>query len=221
MRSLDPIPRPDHERPERAAPGVLPRGAERRRFRRIETPLDVRLLHDGTEARGRLLDVSAGGARIACAHVPPARARLVLYADRLGRLEAEVVRALEGGFAVRFTHRLGRAKRLADALTWVLNRPPERDRRRARRYPQDEPARLARADGRVAACRILDISTTGASVGLADHLRPPIGEAIVLGVMNARVVRHHREGIGVLFDDPQATPAPESPAPRPAQDHAR
>ena len=192
--------------PSRAS--IPPSAAERRRFRRIETPLGLRLLHEGTEARGKLLDVSAGGARIACAHVPPKGARIVVYADRLGRLEAEVIRGTPDGFAIRFTHRLSRAKRLADALTWVLNRPPEQDRRKARRFPQDEPARLSRSDGSVTACRILDISTTGASVGIADHLRPPIGEAITLGVMRARIVRHHRDGVGVLFDEPQsAAPA--------------
>ena len=190
----------------------LPRGAERRRFRRVETPLGLRFLHAQTESKGRLVDVSAGGARIACAYVPPTGAAVVLYAERLGRLEGVVVRHVTGGFAVRFTHRLGRAKRLADALTWVLNRPPERDRRRARRYPQDEPARLARADGSVAACRILDISTTGASVCVPDHLRPPIGEAIVLGVMRARVVRHHHDGIGVLFDQDAVRPRTDTPA---------
>ena len=209
QRAREPVPPRRGPRAESTAASAqgrarLPRGAERRRFRRVETPLDLRFVHDGAETAGRLLDVSPGGARIGSEDAPPKGTRIAIYAERIGRLEAEVVRVTEGGFAVRFTHRLGRAKRLADALTWVLNRPPERDRRRARRYPQDEPARLCRADGSVLACRILDISTTGASVRVPDQHRPPVGERIVLGVMRARVVRHHHDGIGVLFAEPGA-----------------
>ena len=180
-----------------------PRPDERRRFKRLDTDLGARFLADRQEGTGRLRDVSAGGARVVSSAPPRRGASVVLYAERIGRLEGEVVRRTPEGFALRFTHRLGRAKRLADALTWVANRPAARDRRQARRYPQDKPARMTRADGSVLACRILDISTTGASVGVPDEHRPPIGEAIVLGLMTARIVRHHHDGIGVLFDEPQ------------------
>ena len=195
-----------------------PDADERRRFRRVEADLGLRYLVGEAEAAGRLGDVSAGGARVEAETAPPKGQRVVLYVDRLGRLEGEVVRRTPTGFALRLTHRLGRAKRLADALTWIANRPASRDRRRARRYPQDKPARMVRADGTAHACRILDISTTGASVGLADQHRPAIGETVTLGLMGARVVRHHADGIGVLFDEPQ--PVPPSPLPSGAR-HAR
>ena len=204
--------------PAPIANAEAPDSAERRRFRRVEAKLGLRFLVGETETTGRLGDVSAGGARVETTDAPAKGARVVLYVDRLGRLEGQVVRRTPTGFALRLTHRLGRAKRLADTLTWIANRPAARDRRKARRYPQSEPARMVRQDGTAHACRILDVSTTGASVGVAAQHRPAIGEAITLGLMGARVVRHHTDGIGVLFDKPQ--PVPSSPLPSGAN-HAR
>ena len=173
---------------------------DRRRHRRVAVDLPVRVVaEDGTETRGRMTDASAGGVGLAVRLAPSVGARLVVYAERLGRLEGRVARVTRDGFVLAFAARGARAKRLADSLTWILNMGPERDRRQSRRYARQEDATLVRADGAAMACRILDISTTGASVEVRAAERPGIGEAITLGRVEARVVRHHESGIGVAF----------------------
>lgn len=188
---------------------ALLRGAaqapDRRRHRRLSVELAARVvLADGAQVDGRVTSVSAGGAELAVRAAPAVGEGVVAYADRLGRLEGRVLRATRDGFVLTFSPRAARAKRMADALTWVANMGPERDRRGSRRYGRDEAATLVRENGDAAACRILDISTTGASVGIDAHQRPAIGEAVTVGVMAARVVRHHEAGVGVAF----ASPAP-------------
>ena len=174
--------------------------ADRRRHRRLSVDLAARvILPDGAEADGRVACVSAGGARLAVRVAPTLGATVAVYAERLGRIEGRVARATRDGFVLAFPPRAARAKRLADALTWIANMGPERDRRGARRYGRSEAATLVRSNGDACACRILDISVSGASVGIDAHLRPPIGEAVTVGVMAARVVRHHEAGIGVAF----------------------
>lgn len=196
------------------AAGTAP---DMRRHRRVPVSLDTRYLTpDGAEAAGVVTDVSAGGARLSAKAGAAIGDRVVAYVGRLGRVEGEVVRRDAAGFALRFTHKPARAKRLADALTFIVNQPPERDRRRARRYPQDKTAKMVLADGTVLSCRILDISTTGASIG--TQTRPPIGTELSVGVMRARIVRHHEDGVGVIFATPRAE-APEGTDPRVEQAH--
>ena len=174
---------------------------DRRRHLRREIELAVRVvLPGGREARGQLCDVSAGGARVRLRAAGVSLGdRIALYVDRLGRIEGSVARLESEGFAVSFSRRSARLKRLADSLTWIVNCPPERDRRGARRFAKDEPARIELSCGRKLACRILDVSTTGASIGMAEEERPAIGTEVAVGVMRARVVRHHAEGVGVAF----------------------
>ena len=182
-------------RPPEAAPEQ-----DRRRHRRLHVDLGARVvLPDGTQAEGRVVDLSAGGAQLDVPVLAPLGRTIVAYADRIGRIEGHVLRATRDGLVLAFSDRRARAKRLADTLTWIANVGPERDRRGARRYGRDEAATLVRASGDAVACRILDISTTGASVEVAASHRPAIGEAVTVGVVAARVVRHHEAGIGVAF----------------------
>ncbi len=183
---------------EPAAPAASQK-PENRRHRRAPLPLAVRYLAaNGEEGEGRLTNVSAGGARIAGASAAAVGDVLILYVEKLGRFDACVVRREEDGFAVRFSHKAARAKRLCDTLTFLVNSAGDGiEKRGARRFPQDEPARMVLPDGSIIDCRILDISTTGASVGVKP--RPGVGTHLRVGRMQARVVRHHEDGIGVVF----------------------
>jgi hypothetical protein len=173
--------------------------ADRRRHRRVPVRLEARYLTpDGAERGGVVTDLSAGGARLATTSTAAALGdRVVAYVGRLGRVEGEVVRRDAEGFALRFEQKRARAKRLADALTFIVNSLESRDKRRARRYAQDAPAGMVLPDGEVLQARVLDVSTTGASIATA--VRPPIGTTVTLGRMRAQVVRHHEDGVGVLF----------------------
>jgi hypothetical protein len=52
-------------------------------------------------------------------------------------------------------------------------------------------------DGRDYACRILDLSLSGAA--LAVEFMPPVGSPVRLGSIRSSVVRHSDEGIAIEF----------------------
>ena len=56
-------------------------------------------------------------------------------------------------------------------------------------------------DGRAIACRIMDLSLSGAA--LAAEIKPLVGEPVTLGRVHARVVRHLEEGFAIEFVHPQ------------------
>lgn len=172
---------------------------DRRRHRRVDVPLRARFLTDrGDERAGEVLNISAGGAMIRAKHPPSVGQRVILYVDRIGRIEAEVVRSGPNSFAVSYPQRRARQARLADQLTEVLdNRRTGGDRRVNPRIRQDAPAMVTLEDGREAPCSIQDISLTGASLEISP--RPPLGMHLVLGRMTAKVVRRHETGVGVVF----------------------
>jgi hypothetical protein len=74
-------------------------------------PIAVLTLEDGTKMTCRIMDMSLSGAAIAAETRPPMKS-LVL----LGRVQARVVRNLEGGFAIEFMHSQ-LAETLEDSVT--------------------------------------------------------------------------------------------------------
>jgi hypothetical protein len=90
--------------------------------------------------------------------------------------------------------------KLAAQLTWLANRHilglPE-DRRHGRITPRNPAGRLILANGINVACRVIDISQSGAAV--ATDQRPEIGSPITIGKTSGRVVRHLEDGIAIEF----------------------
>ena len=90
--------------------------------------------------------------------------------------------------------------KLAAQLTWLANRQilnlPE-DRRHDRIVPRNPMSILKFDDGRAMACRIMDLSLSGAA--LAAEIKPLVGEPVTLGRVQARVVRHLEEGFAIEF----------------------
>jgi c-di-GMP-binding flagellar brake protein YcgR len=74
---------------------------EDRRHDRIvpRNPIAVLTLEDGSQMTCRIIDLSLSGAAIAAENRPAVRSRV-----SLGRVQAEVVRHLEEGFALEFMH---------------------------------------------------------------------------------------------------------------------
>lgn len=74
---------------------------EDRRHDRIvpRNPIAVLTLEDGTKMTCRIIDLSLSGAAIAAENRPPLRSNVLL-----GRVQGRVVRNLEDGFALEFTH---------------------------------------------------------------------------------------------------------------------
>ncbi|MEL6790727.1 MAG: PilZ domain-containing protein [Pseudomonadota bacterium] len=176
---------------------------DRRRHFRADMRLKARFLGpDGVEHPCVVINVSAGGAMVKATTLPRAEDRVILYIDGVGRFESTVVRTGKFGFAVHYNSRRAKTQRTADALIRTLNRRGqlEKDRRIAPRIALDTPVIVTHDDGRSVECTIMDVSLTGASVGIEPQ--PPLGTELTVGRMRARVVRRHELGIGVIFLGP-------------------
>jgi hypothetical protein len=63
--------------------------------------------------------------------------------------------------------------------------------------PRNPIAILTLEDGSKMTCRIIDMSLSGAAI--AAETRPPLGSLVMLGRVQARVVRNLEEGFGIEF----------------------
>jgi hypothetical protein len=198
-----------------AEPIVAKAKAERRRFRRVRVDLAGRLFtpDDGKEARCTVLNLSPGGAAIACEITPDHGTAVVLYVDGFGRFEGTVARRDGQNFGVSFVCTSAKRERTAEQLTLFLNKAlvDETVLRRHERTHQKGFAKFTRADGQIVNCEVMDISVGG--VSLKSEVRPPLGEFVLIASMAGRVVRHHEHGIGIEFvGQDKSAPAHTDPA---------
>lgn len=177
------------------------RKPERRRFQRVKINVLGRfMLPDRNEYPCQVIDMSPGGAALMAPVTGEVGDRVVAYLDHIGRIEGEITRKIDGGFAMTINATAGKREKLAAQLTWLANREtlnlPE-DRRHERITPRKPFSDVVMPDGREFRCKIIDVSLSGAAIAI--ELRPPLGTPITLGRMRARVVRHFNEGIAVEF----------------------
>ena len=181
---------------------------EKRRHRRIAIPLVVKmLLEDGTEEEAIVRDISAGGAALLSESHPAPGTKIIIYIQGVGRMESTVVRDHPHGFAVDFNCSRTKRERVADKLTWIVNK--------ARLGLSEEGLSLGGVKGQEAdlvlstgislPCRIVELSLNGASVQIAP--RPAIGAEVTLGRMRGTVTHHLPEGVDIEFTRPGATTA--------------
>ncbi|GGE83861.1 PilZ domain-containing protein [Stappia taiwanensis] len=174
---------------------------DRRRHSRVAVNVLGRfMLEDRREYPCQVINMSPGGAALIAPVQAKLGERVVAYLDHIGRIEGEVVREIQGGFAMRINAPLRKRDKLANVLTWLANRDSlnlEEDRRHERFTPKNPVTQIVLADGRSYRCRIVDVSLSGAS--LKAEVKPEIGMSIQLGKMRARVVRHFEDGIAVEF----------------------
>jgi hypothetical protein len=174
---------------------------ERRRFQRVQVNLLGRyMLSDRREFPCQVSDMSPGGMAVTAPVAGAIGERVVAYVDHLGRLEGVVTRTFDTGFAMTISATARKRDKLAAQLTWLANRHilnmPE-DRRHGRFAPKISAARLVMPNGVNLACRLIDISESGA--GIATDQRPPIGMLVNIGKVTGRVVRHLDGGFAVEF----------------------
>lgn len=176
--------------------------AERRRFRRVSWSVRVRgLASDGAEFTATTVDVCAGGLRINLARPLSKGEPLVLYIDEIGRVEGIVARVLpEIGYAIEFRVPPRKRDKIADQLTWMINRDRLglSDEREAER-------RLGRGDvvasygrGVVIACTVVDVSIFGVALRTTGP-RPLIGERVTIGERSGTCIRYVDGGFAVDF----------------------
>lgn len=184
----------------------VPASAEKkRRFARVKIALAGRfMLADGTEHNCCSIDVSPGTAAISASVLPVRGSRVILYLDRLGRLEGEVKRVFEDGFAITFSVSESKRRRLAEDLTWLANRDIAdfiNKRVHARASLPTEATTMVLEDGTLRGVTLIDVSLAGLGVQ-SEHL-PPIGAVIKIGANRGRVVRHFDGGFGLRFVAPR------------------
>jgi hypothetical protein len=182
-------------------PLFLPLSEERRRFQRVRVNLLGRyMLPDRREFPCQVANMSPGGMALIAAVRGQLFERVIAYVDHVGRLEGVVARHFENGFAMTIAATPRKRDKLAAQLTWLANRHilglPE-DRRHGRITPRNPLGRLILPNGVNVACRVIDISQSGAAV--ATDQRPEIGAPITIGKTSGRVVRHLDDGIAIEF----------------------
>jgi hypothetical protein len=177
------------------------RPADKRRYARVGVALLGRyMLPDRQEYPCQTVNMSPGGALL----VAPVRGRVgdrvVAYLEHLGRIEGEIARLTERGFAITIAATPRKRDKLASQLTWLANRHelglPE-DRRHERIVPRAALSEMRVENGRPLTVRLIDISLSGAGVALESP--PPLGSAITLGRTPCKVVRHFQGGMAVEF----------------------
>jgi hypothetical protein len=174
---------------------------ERRRFQRVTVNLLGRyMLQDRREFPCQVVDMSPGGLAMIAPVVGQEGERVVAYVDHLGRLEGQITRVYETGFAMIFSATERKRDKLAAQLTWLANRDmlnlPE-DRRHGRFVPTNPFTQIVMPNGLNLRIRIIDASLSGAA--LKSDQRPTIGVLVKIGKIQGRVVRHLEEGFAVEF----------------------
>jgi hypothetical protein len=184
-------------------PRILPLAEERRRHQRVKVNLLGRyMLADRREYPCQVVNMSPGGMLVVAPILGKRGDRVIAYVDHLGRLEGEIARTVENGFAMTISASVRKRDKLAAQLTWLANRQilnlPE-DRRHGRFVPKNPMARLILPNGTNIACRVIDLSASGVAVAIAPDLRPPVGSAVTIGKTPGRVVRHIEGGFAIEF----------------------
>jgi hypothetical protein len=182
---------------------ILPLNEERRRHQRVRIDLLGRLmLENRQEYSCRIVNMSPGGAALMADTPGKIGERVIAYIDHLGRLEGKITRDFEGGFAMSIGATPRKREKLAAQLTWLANREilnlPE-DRRHGRIVPRNPMARLILPNGTNIACRVVDVSLSGAAIAIPPSQLPPVGAAVTIGKTTGRVVRHIDDGFAVEF----------------------
>jgi hypothetical protein len=180
---------------------IVPLADERRRFQRVRVNLLGRyMLADRREFPCQVTDMSPGGMAVVAPVSGQIGERVIAYVDHVGRLEGAIARLFQNGFAMRVSATIHKRDKLAAQLTWLANRHilnlPE-DRRHGRFTPRNPAARLILPNGLNVACRVIDLSSSGAA--LKTDQRPDIGALVTIGKTTGRVVRHLEEGFAVEF----------------------
>ena len=184
-------------------PRILPLAEERRRHQRVKVNLLGRfMLSDRREYPCQVVNMSPGGMLLMAPVQGKTGERVIAYVDHLGRLEGEIARLVENGFAMTISATIRKRDKLAAQLTWLANRDilnlPE-DRRHGRFVPKNPMARLILPNGTNVTCRVIDLSASGAAISIAPNLRPPVGAAVTIGKTSGRVVRHIENGFAIEF----------------------
>ena len=176
--------------------------ADRRRHRRVQWEVRVRgLTGEGEEFQANTVDVCAGGLRINLARPLSQGERLVLYIEDIGRVEGVVSRVLrEVGYAVEFHVPPRKRDKIADQLTWLINkdRLGLSDERESERRAGGGMVIAAFSNGVSVSCTVVDVSIFGVALKTSGP-RPMVGDRVTVGERSGTCVRYIEGGFAVDF----------------------
>lgn len=174
---------------------------DRRRHRRVPWVVRVRGLNgEGEEFECTTVDVAAGGLRINLARPMKKGDSVVLYIDDIGRVEGVVARELnEIGYAIEFRVPQRKREKIADQLTWLLNkdRLGLEEERGSERRPSTGQV-IAVYNKVSIACAVSDVSLFGVALKTAGP-RPMIGDRVKIGERAGTCIRYIEGGFAVDF----------------------
>ena len=179
---------------------TLPR-KDRRAHRRVDLSLSGRCLNaDQEDFQIETVNLSCAGAMMTGERTPAIGSEVICYFEQLGRVAGTVVRSSTGGFAIEFDIHEHKRDKLADRLTWLLNKESLglSEERASKRHDTDAEVSVVRRNGLELQCRVRDISLSGASFQTRGPL-PVIGEIISVGNVHGRVVRIGDGGFAVSY----------------------
>lgn len=177
--------------------------SERRHFPRV--PLELRgrfMLPDRSEFDCTVRDISGSGISVLTDQVAEVGERIIAYISEIGRLEGDIVRVFDGGFALELAISPFKREKLMRALC-NLDKSAQTGDESQRRYHRFVPERrgsdFTLPDGRTYPCEVIDMSLSGASIRVG--VIPGIGTTVYLGKMRGIVARHHPQGVAIEFVD--------------------
>ncbi len=161
------------------------------------------LTADGEEFIAQTLDICAGGIRLTVDHPLRVGEELILYLDEIGRVEGTVVRPLEeNGFAIALRTPLRKRDKIADQLTWLINRDRlnlSEERIAERRHGSGQVV-VTFGQGTTIACAVVDMSVFGVALRTKGP-RPMLGVKVTVGDRTGSCVRFFDGGFAVDFRD--------------------
>jgi len=176
--------------------------ADNRRHRRVNLPVEGRVLHEnGREWRCALTSISVGGLSAHTDLTPRINSHVVVLIQDIGRVQGRVTRVSGSTFAMAFDRFSDRKRtKLADELAWLLNgeKLGLHEDRRSVRHTRSDFARVRIGDGYRVRRAYIDASQTGASFEMAG--RVTLGEHADIEARPARITRIHSRGFAVEFD---------------------
>ena len=137
---------------------------------------------------------------IIAGHSPQIGEHIIIYLDHVGRLEGDVTRLYDGGFAMNIMGTPRKREKLAARIEWIKTHKEfgvEENRRHERMEPRTTNSEIKLNDGRAYPIEIIDISLSGAAI--KSDVKPAIGTHLSLAGMQGQVVRHFAEGIAIEF----------------------
>lgn len=179
---------------------------DRRNFQRVKiNTLGRYMLANKQEFPCQIRDMSPGSLAMTCPVSGKLDEKIIVYIDHVGRVEGQIKRIFDGGFAMTIEATKHKRDKLSAQLTWLTNRHelnlPE-DRRHDREPPNNPFTKVTLTSGQELDARILDMSLSGAA--LSFDVKVEIGDLLMVGKVRSRVVRVFDEGIAVEFAKIQA-----------------